>query len=150
VAIRKRVAYGQSIERIDKAIKEKFYLEASWIEYAICEDRCDSLLEKTGGLLTPPPGQSFVSINLKISELKKRCKTDPFLIQVIEFPRILEEVRQWKNRRNPLMHELVKSARDFTDISNDAKALAIDGQDIVRRFSGAAMKVRKKYKKAGN
>ena len=149
MAIRKRTAYGQSIGRLDSALKSKFFLEACWIEYAICEDRCDSLLNKSGGPIPCNPGQ-FVSINRKIIELKLRWKNDPYLSTVQELPSILEEVRKWKNRRNPLMHQLVKMARDWPSINNDASILAADGRDIVGRFASAAMKVRRRFKKAGN
>ena len=150
MAIRKRTAYRQSIQRLDNALRSKFYLEACWIEYAICEDRCDSLLDKSGGPIPLKPGQYSISINQKISELKRRSNNDPYLSPVKELRGILEEVKKWKNRRNPLMHELVKMPRDWPSINNDARQLATDGRDIVGRFSTAAMKVRRRYKRAGN
>jgi hypothetical protein len=150
MTISKRTTYKQTIARLDEALGKQFFLEASWIEYAIFEDRCNSLLEKTGGLIPPSRNGIPPSINKKLTVLKERTSGDPFLSSTSEFPDILRDVRNWKNRRNTIMHSLVDVARSWNNINQDAKQLAIDGRALLGRFSSATMKVRKKYKKAGN
>lgn len=151
--ITKRDTYEQGIARIDQALHEGFWLEASWITYAMFEDRCDSLLEKSGGPVATNHPSGFVSINQKISELKKRSSSDQFLSQVSGLSELLDEVHDWKERRNPIMHSMVEMPRDWGMINVDTKGLAKDGRKILGRFAAAAMKVRKKFKKfkqAGN
>ena len=135
----KRLNYTEAIARLDKALKESFFLEASWIEYSLFEDRTNSLLEKTGGLLQNPRA----SIEAKLKELEKRSKTDHGLSHISEFPDILDEVRTWKDSRNPLMHQMVDVPKDWEDIDSDAKVLAENGRRLLGRYSSAAMKLRK-------
>ena len=40
--------YKEQMRRLKKALKEQFYLEAISIEYAIIEDRIESVLRHTG------------------------------------------------------------------------------------------------------
>ena len=146
----KRNTYEQGIARIDQALSEGFWLEASWITYAMFEDRCDSLLNKSGGPVPASHPNGFVSINKKITSLKQRSSSDQFLSQVPGLAALLDEVHDWKNRRNPVMHSMVDVPRDWAAINADAQALAEDGREILGRFSSAVMKVRKRYKQAGN
>jgi hypothetical protein len=145
----KRYTYKEGIARIDDALDKEFWLEASWIIYAMFEDRCNSLLEKSGGPI-PPPKNGFVSINKKITELKTRAATNQFLNQVNHLSGMLQELYDWKEDRNPIMHDLVDLPKDWSIINADAEKLARDGRDLLGRFTAAAMKVRKKYVKAGN
>lgn len=145
----KRNTYKQGINRIDQALDEGFWLEAAWITYAMFEDRCDSLLSKSGGPVPLPPNRKFVAIDTKITVLKKRSKTDEILSKVSELPALLSEVKRWKNRRNPIMHSMVNLPKDWSLINADAKILAEEGREILGRYAAAAMKVRKKYKRSG-
>lgn len=144
----KRYTYEQGIGRIDEALENEFWLEASWIIYAMFEDRCSSLLEKSGGAI--PSKNGFVSIHRKIEELKARASKNQFLAQVTELPGLLQEVNDWKKDRNTMMHSLVEMPREWSVIDSETKQLAKQGRNLLGRFSSAAMKVRKKYVKAGN
>lgn len=144
----KRLTYKEGISRIDEALEKSFWLEASWITYAMFEDRCDSLLEKSGGAIPPPP-HGFVSINKKIKKLKSRATSDPLLSKVSGLFGLLGEVHDWKERRNPIMHNMVELPRDWADINADARKLAEDGRELLGRFSTAAMKVRRKHIRSG-
>ena len=145
----KRYTYEEGIARIDDALNKEFWLEASWITYAMFEDRCNSLLDKSGGAISNPKS-SFVSINKKITELQNRASTDQFLKQVSNLPTLLKELHNWKENRNPIMHNLIDVPEDWIIINFNAENLAKDGRDLLGRFAAAAMKVRKKYVKAGN
>ena len=140
----KRPTYEETIRRIDRAISERFFLEATWIVYSLFEDRCNSALEKTGGRLSNPRA----SIEQKLKALEARSGSNPSMGKVTEFPAIFNEVRVWKDARNPLMHEMVDMPRPWTDINNDAEALALDGRELLGRFTSAMMKLRKHVKKS--
>ena len=38
--------YREQMERLNRAMKERFFLEAMFIEYAVMEDRCESILTR--------------------------------------------------------------------------------------------------------
>ena len=40
--------YKAQMERLNRAMKERFFLEAMFIEYAVMEDRCESILTHAG------------------------------------------------------------------------------------------------------
>lgn len=40
----KTVLYEDLLKRMDLAIEQQFFLEASWIQYAIVEDRLNSVI----------------------------------------------------------------------------------------------------------
>jgi hypothetical protein len=145
----KRYTYKEGIARIDDALDKEFWLEASWITYAMFEDRCNSLLDKSGGPITPP-SNGFISINRKIKELKNRASTNQLLNLVSHLPSLLQELYDWKEDRNPIMHNLVALPKEWSVINTDTEKLAKDGRELLGRFAAAAMKVRKKYVKAGN
>ena len=145
----KRYTYQQGIERIDSALEKEFWLEASWIIYAMFEDRCNSLLDKSGGPI-PPPSTGFVSINKKINVLKDRASNNQFLKQANDLPVLLQELHDWKEARNPTMHSLIEMPREWSVINEEAKKLAQDGRYLLGCFSAAAMRVRKKYIKSGH
>jgi hypothetical protein len=80
------------IARMDEAIKEGFYLEASWIAYAVIEDRCDSALEKTGGIPTRN-GRPIQMLGNKLKELQNRLDHDPKLSAAMLADNIPERIR---------------------------------------------------------
>jgi hypothetical protein len=149
MSLSKRPTYEEVIGRIDDALKREFFLEASWITYSLFEDRCNSMLKKTGGMPPVRPGQ-FLSINKKLTTLKERASTDILLTSIDNISGIIEEVRVWKDSRNPIMHSMVEMPTTWESVNSDAEALAKDGRELLGRFSSVAMKVRKNYKKQSN
>jgi hypothetical protein len=66
--------YGTLIKRIDVALQEEFYLEASWIAYAILEDQLVSALDESGGAVNHK-GKAIKMLGPKLGELKTRMTT---------------------------------------------------------------------------
>ena len=64
----KQLNYQEQFKRLDRALKQKFYLEAMFIEYAIMEDRCDSILGYENNQIK---SKNFVSIDRKLDKIKK-------------------------------------------------------------------------------
>ena len=46
--MQKYANYKEQMERLNRAMKEHFFLEAMFIEYAVMEDRCESILTHAG------------------------------------------------------------------------------------------------------
>lgn len=65
-------SYQQLLKRLEEAIDEGFFLEASWIAYAVIEDRICSALLKTGGLPQDPNGKPLQMLGSKLKVLETR------------------------------------------------------------------------------
>ena len=46
--MQKYANYKEQMERLNRAMKDHFFLEAMFIEYAVIEDRCESILTHAG------------------------------------------------------------------------------------------------------
>lgn len=141
--ISKGQSYRELIHRMDEAIDGSFYLEASWIAYAILEDRALSALERTpGGVPTNNNGEPIRMLGPKLCELERRCPSDADLKGATLDGQLLASAKSWKDDRNSLMHALAKEARSFNDIALDAQRLAIDGRNVAVSFANAVTRLR--------
>ncbi len=145
--ISKGEAYKQLISRMTEAVDAAFYLEASWIAYSIIEDRIASALELTGGPVLSKQGTPEWRLGLRLDELKRRQRTDADLRGSMLGGTVLQEVRGWKDKRNPLMHEMADEAKPFREHHNLAKALALDGEKAARALCDAVTRLRKRKQK---
>ena len=135
------------LDRYHKAIRAGFYLEASWIAYANFEDRLNSVLDKTGGYPLDRNGNP-VSINQRLNLLKRRRNSNQKLKRAFFDEKIINDVMDWKNRRNPFMHALMKRPRELEDLYNELKALAEDSKPILSEFNSAILRFNKLHKKS--
>jgi hypothetical protein len=132
--------FADLISRVDVALENKFYLEASWIEYSIIEERLISIIKKVD---ERNPGNGF-----KVDKCLKRLK---YLINkenhqllkrhfTIDF---LDEISKWKNKRNSTMHDLAKKHITEQRVEN----LAREGKDLMRELNATIMRFKKDWKK---
>jgi len=114
---------------MQEAIAAEFYLEASWIAYAILEDRLIAAMLSTGGA-TDKKGKPVKMMGPKITILKKRRQRDKLLD--VNFPQSwLDDLTRWTDRRNKLMHTMADATVNFARLQRDAKKLAITGDPLV-------------------
>ena len=64
--------YRAQMGRLNHAIKEHFFLEAMFIEYAIMEDRCESILAHAGVF----NHEKYVNITRKVRRLEALCQSN--------------------------------------------------------------------------
>ena len=145
-SISKGKFYKKMLKRFLDAKKAGYYLEASWIAYANFEDRIYSVLDKTGGIPLNNRGIP-ISIHHRLVLLKRRRNSDPKLKRAFYDENIIDDVMNWKNRRNPLMHSLMKTPRKIEDVNNELKSLAEDSESILRDFNSAVLRFNKLSKK---
>ena len=117
--------YKEQNKRLTKALQNEFYLEAVFIEYAIMEDRTESILRYEGNEIH---SDGFVSIDRKISKIEKLTENKKGLARKYFTVEFLEQVRSWKNRRNGLIHALIK--RNTT--TQELIELAEEGRQITK------------------
>lgn len=121
--------YKEQMKRLKAAMANRFYLEAIFIEYAILEDRLESALRHSGKW-HPKPDQ-HTSIDKKVKLLLKQAEEKKSLAQKYFQPEMMQEILDWKNRRNPLMHSLMKQQLHTEDLAK----LANEGLILVRQIS---------------
>lgn len=119
--------YKEQMERLKKAMTNRFYLEAIFIEYAILEDRLESALRHSGKW-QPKPDQ-HTSIDRKVKLLMAQATEKKSLAQKFFQLEMMQAVLDWKNRRNPLMHSLMKQQLHTGDLSG----LAEEGLALVKQ-----------------
>lgn len=97
--------------RLKKALKMDFFYEASFIEYAILEDRLGSIVTYCDSR-----NASIQGIQKKINRLEKICLDG----KIISFLDIKEEqismLRAWTKKRNDLTHNLTNLILDPQEI----------------------------------
>lgn len=121
--------YKEQMNRLKMAISNKFYLEAVFIEYAILEDRLESALRHSGKW-NPKPDQ-HTSIDRKVRLLLKQAEEKKSLAQKYFKKDLMQEILNWKERRNPLIHSLMKQQLHTEDLAE----LAEEGLNLVKQVS---------------
>ncbi|MBR2283246.1 MAG: hypothetical protein IJ874_02350 [Ruminococcus sp.] len=137
----KQKLYALRKAQLKRAMVSKFYFEAVFIEYAMLEDRTESLLRHAGGIkLTDRKGDPL-GLHAKINKIKS-CA--PFAEKKVRkrLPYdLLDEVIEWKDKRNSMVHALMKNRAD----GNELKAVAEQGRELVRLVENAARTVNRYF-----
>lgn len=97
--------YKEQNGRLKKALDNHFYLEAIFIEYTIIEDRLSSILRYEGNSIK---SKNHVSIDKKLSKLDEIAREKKGLANRYFTPEFIDSIRKWKEKRNPLVHSLMK------------------------------------------
>lgn len=121
----KNLKYRSLHEALTRALKSGFYYEAIFIEYAILEDRTSSILRHANVTINDP------TLNNKIKAIKfNRAFKDNYVKKHLTFE-LLDSVRDWKSKRNDLIHDLVTIPYSNEEIKN----IALEGNEIVKKLS---------------
>lgn len=121
--------YQTQFTRLNKAMREEFYLEAIFISYAIMEDRTESILRHTGkwdAFLKSRKGHN-VTIDAKIRYIQAMAQQKNTLLNRHLADGTLQQILDWKVKRNELVHALLKqavSAEELAALAATGKALA--------------------------
>ncbi len=132
--------YAEAWTRISRATKSGYFLEAVTIEESIVSDRLLSFLQKTCGLtLHPRVTRTFSKVIERWEkEFEARLSDAPELM--LASRALHERLDTWRERRNDVVHGLVKSTVGKTDdhIENflvAAELAAIEGKAVARAIS---------------
>ena len=118
--------YKAQMGRLNHAIKEHFFLEAMFIEYAIMEDRCESILTHAGVFNV----DRHVTITRKVRRLEALCQSNEIARKYFS-QELLESILAWKEKRNQFIHALMKQT--FT--GKELEAFVMEGQTIIKTLS---------------
>ena len=129
--------YKEQSIRLKKAINHEFYLEALFIEYAIFEDRVQSILSYNHNEII---SDRFVSIDRKLRKIKKLAEENNAIIHRYFNDGVIDEILAWKEERNTLIHALMKQTLTKQELVNHA----LKGNELVKKICNKSTK----YKKA--
>lgn len=122
--------YKEQFQRLNKALANGFNLEAMFIEYAIMEDRTESILhhaELWDAYIKSRKGRE-PTINSKVQYIQKRAENKKDLLHRYFSDDLLERVLAWKEERNRLIHALLKQQLEHNEIAE----LATKGNELVK------------------
>ena len=122
--MQKHENYRMQMGRLSKAIKAEFYLEAIFIEYAVLEDRLESILVHSGKFNSEKHNTMDKKLK-KVQEISREKKAVAYRYFSAE---LIQSIYDWKEKRNCLIHALMKQNL----VSEDLKELALSGLDIVK------------------
>lgn len=123
----KQEIYKAMKTNLRKAMNAEFYYEAIFIEYAIIEDRCLSLLKHAGVKYVDSKGKE-IKISGKIRKLRGNPAFDNEYVRKRLTLEFIQDMEDWKRDRDQLIHDLAKIPYDNDRI----KAIAEVGQEVVR------------------
>ena len=121
--------YREQFKRLKSAMNSGFNLEAMFIEYAIMEDRTESILrhaEKWEAYLKSRKGRE-PNIDSKVKYIQKLAENRKDTLHKYFADDMLTELLTWKEDRNRLIHALLKQQLEH----NEIKALAEQGKQLV-------------------
>ena len=124
--MQKYTNYKMQMGRLKKALNNQFYLEAIFIEYAIMEDRLESVLRHCGKW-DPKPG-TFPSLDFKRKKIAKLAEEKKSLIRKYFPTELTDSIEVWKNERNRVIHALMKQSLR----TGDLREIALAGEGLTK------------------
>ena len=114
---------------MNSALNNGFNLEAMFIEYAIMEDRTESILRQADkwDAYTKMQNGRGPTINSKVKYIQKLAAFHNDLLHRYFSDDLLDQVLIWKDERNRLIHALL--VRQFEH--NEVRELAAQGKQLV-------------------
>ena len=112
------------MDKLNEALKNEFYYEAIFIEYAIIEDRTSSMLKHAKF------SQKTYSETLdnKLNVIKTSPKFKNEYVEKHPTKEFIQRIYNWKKHRNDLIHKLAKEP-----YSNEfVKKVAIEGNEVLK------------------
>lgn len=134
----KKNQYAILMSKLKKATYEEFYYEAIFIEYAILEDRTDSILKHANINYIDKNGYSL-RIGSKLNKIRYDKKLQDKYIKKHLSNELICSIELWKEERNKLIHALVKNSYDYDELKN----IALQGECLCKKFASKSQLVNK-------
>ena len=134
--------YKEQMGRLKKAMNSGFYIEAIAIEYAVIEDRMESILRHSNKY-NP---DKHNTLNKKLNRVSELQRNKTGLLRKYISEELIEEIHEWKNNRNPIVHALLK----LNLSTEDLKCIAEKGQSIVKTLCSKVTSYNRALEKCNN
>jgi hypothetical protein len=143
--------YREQFNRLKRALASEFYLEAIFIEYTIIEDRTESILRHAGmwdACVKKQRGR-FLTIEKKIEYIKEIAREKKSIAHKYFSDTLMDEILQWKEERNRLIHALLKqtlTTEEVSEIAHTGERLTKEIRTRVTNFNRAVERKNKTKK----
>ena len=130
--------YREQFKRLSSALNNGFNLEAMFIEYAIMEDRTESILrhaDKWDAYIKSRKGRE-PGIDSKIRYIQKLAEQKKTIPNKYFSDDLLDRILVWKEDRNRLIHALLKQQLEHNEVTR----LAAQGKQLVDELRNRANK----------
>lgn len=114
--------YKEQLGRLKKAMDNHFLLEALFIEYAVIEDRTESIL-----LHADKQVRERAGLMEKVKAIRKLQAKDTLICKYI-LPDMMDAIEAWSKKRNDMIHSLMKQ----TMTTEDLEQITSQGQVLVK------------------
>ncbi|MGG0487157.1 hypothetical protein ABEY65_27795 [Priestia aryabhattai] len=139
------------IARADAALENNYCIEASTLYYALLEERLISIFEKFNIRLNKQQKMFYC-----IDEIKKfiqngksvtlsngmQIDVGPLLGKEFDI-QLLDDMDNWRNRRNSVIHDFAKQSIPYSDVEDWAE----EGKNLVRKFNSGTMRLKRNLQK---
>ena len=142
--IQKYENYKVQFKRLNRAMKEQFYLEAIFITYAILEDRTESILRYEGNDIKPK-GDRKSGITQKLNKIKTIAREKKSLPNKYFNEELIDRIMSWKNDRNRMIHALLKQQLSTEEL----RQIAEEGKLVVRELCNKANNYKRAVERRG-
>ena len=137
--------YQEQCKRLSRALAGGFNLEAMFIEYALMEDRSESVLRHANmwdAYVISRKGHAE-NIDSKIRYIMKLAENRKNLLHRYFSDELLQQILAWKEERNRLIHALLKQEfkhNEIPDLAALGKTLADKLKSQAGKYNRAADK----------
>lgn len=131
--------YKEQMGRLNKAIKQGFYLEAVFIEYSLLEDRTESIL-RNAGVFNPDKHNTLAKKVRRVDELARGKKN---VAHKYFSEELIKSIPLWMNERNDLVHSLLKQNTSTEEL----KTIAEQGREIAKTLNSKSTSYRRAMQK---
>ena len=140
--------YREQFNRLKKALSSEFYLEAIFIEYTIIEDRTESILCHAGkwDAYLKKRGRYQVTLDSKIAYIQDFAREKKSIAHKYFSDTLMDEILEWKEERNRLIHALLKQSLTAEDVSKIARTGERLTKEIRTRVTNFNRAVERKFK----
>ena len=128
------IMHNEYLQRLEESMNEKNYIEASWLCYAIIEQRINRLIEKHIKHCPKKINTKGypVSINTRLKCIQNLIKLNYNGCGQLDYDLFLKSAKWCKNRNN-LTHDLV-NLKKYKKYDEEFKQLAVEGFQLVKKL----------------
>ncbi len=134
--LEKRNKYAQLMKKLEEATNNEYYYEAIFIEYAIFEERTRAMFEHAQVPYKNKNDKEY-SIDKKLRTIKTNKYFQDQYIKKHITEELLDKIIDWKNQRNKLMHDIIKSNYDNEKVKN----LSLQGECLAKKINSKSQLV---------
>lgn len=127
---KKKEKYAILMEKLKKATDNEYYYEAIFLEYAILEDRMESLLKHAKLKYKENDGKAY-KLMKKINKIKSSSEFKDKYIQKHITNELIDNIVEWKRNRDKLMHNCVELEYE----NNQIKDVALYGECLIKKLN---------------